>query len=261
MSNQIVSQVFETSDYFQFKLLQGNRITNKANLKRLKSSMSEEYLMSPIIVNENYEIIDGQHRYKAALELKKPIRYIRQPGYGLSQVQRLNTNMSNWRSMDYLNAYCELGYPEYLRFKEFMETYPKLNFAACKMLLSSVASTSGGRSTKSKDLISATNKQGAYIIKYFEEGDFYAPNYDLSCKWADYLMDISNYYEGFTRSTFVSCMIGLFKSKKFDIDLFLYKLSFAPIKLDHRSNVTQYRELIEDIYNYRNRDKVSFKYL
>ena len=44
--------------------------------------MTEKLLMCPIIVNENYEIIDGQHRYSASKELGLPIRYIVGEGYG-----------------------------------------------------------------------------------------------------------------------------------------------------------------------------------
>lgn len=259
MSNTIVSQVYETTDYAQFKFLDGNRVTKKANLKRLENSIKEEYLMSPILVNEKMEIIDGQHRFKIANKLSIPIRYIKAPGYGLKQVQRLNTNMSNWKQTDYLHAYCELGYPEYIKFREFMEDYPQFTFEASKMIL--INKSTATKSTTSKDAVTATNRSGSHLVKFFEEGLLIIPDYNLSCLYAEILLSISNYYDGFSRKTFVATFITLMKSGQFDYKRFIHKLSVCPIKLDHRSNVGQYKELIEDIYNWHTSNKTSLKYL
>ena len=58
--NPISSVVHTTTDYSLFKSIDGNRTKNKAHVKKLKKSMEEKYLFTVIIVNEKYEIIDGQ---------------------------------------------------------------------------------------------------------------------------------------------------------------------------------------------------------
>lgn len=70
------NQVHTTTDYFLFKTIEGNRNKNLMHINRLKKSMADNYLFTVIVVNENYEIIDGQHRFDVIKELKLPLHYI-----------------------------------------------------------------------------------------------------------------------------------------------------------------------------------------
>ena len=65
----VINHVHTTTDYFLFKPINGNRNINRLHLSRLKKSIEENYLFTVIIVNENYEIIDGQHRFECIKEL------------------------------------------------------------------------------------------------------------------------------------------------------------------------------------------------
>ena len=89
-TNDLLSQVYKTEDYFLFKPIDGNRNKNLLHINRLKKSMESNYLFTVIIVNENYEIIDGQHRFEVIKELKLPLYYIVCNGYGLNEVHILN---------------------------------------------------------------------------------------------------------------------------------------------------------------------------
>ena len=101
---QVVNQVNSTNDYSKFKTLQGNRNVNSLHIRRLKESFKEKYLLSPIVVNQNYEIIDGQHRFEAAKELNLPVNFIICNDYSLKEVQLLNTNMKNWKKRGLLKC-------------------------------------------------------------------------------------------------------------------------------------------------------------
>jgi len=131
--------VNETKNYDQFKILKGNRTVNMLHVEKLKISFGRKYLLSPIIVNENFEIIDGQHRFVAAKELGLPVYYIAIGGYSLMDIQIYNTNASNWKKKDFLNMYCDLGRPAYVQFKKFMDTYPDFGIRACESLISNLA--------------------------------------------------------------------------------------------------------------------------
>ena len=61
----IFGNIMVTENYDMFKKIGGNRKINKANYAKIVKSMKEEQLIIPIVVNERYEIIDGQHRYTA----------------------------------------------------------------------------------------------------------------------------------------------------------------------------------------------------
>ena len=115
--------VNQTKDYFLFKKLDGNRGVSELNKKRLMKSFNENYLISPIIVNENYEIIDGQNRFEAARELELPIFYVQIPFYGIKEVQVLNANQKNWSTDDYVDGYIDLGKADYQIYKDFRKKY------------------------------------------------------------------------------------------------------------------------------------------
>jgi len=84
-----VAEVFETYNYSMFEPLKGNRAINPIHLKRITESIKNNYLLSPILINEKGQIIDGQHRFKSAKDLGLPIRYIVAVRYGLKEVQVL----------------------------------------------------------------------------------------------------------------------------------------------------------------------------
>jgi len=94
----------------------------------------------------------------------------------------------------------------------------------------------------------------------FEEGTWKGKDFELAQQNADKLMMIKPYYDGYKRSTFVSTMLGLFRNEDFDFIEFLNKLKLQTKKLDNCTSVPQYKLLIEDIYNYRRREKVNLRY-
>ena len=87
------NQILKTYDYEIFKRMKGNRVVNNSHVKNLVKSMQEKYLPQPLTVNEDMEIIDGQHRFAAAMELNLPIYYQIINGTTISDVQRLNTGV------------------------------------------------------------------------------------------------------------------------------------------------------------------------
>jgi hypothetical protein len=256
---KVVNQVNQTNDYTKFKTLKGNRNVNKLHIKRLQKSFKQSYLLSPIIINQNYEIIDGQHRFEAAKAENLPINFILCNDYGLTEVQLLNTNMKNWKKEDYLNAYCDLGYKNYLIFRNFMRKYPDFGIAACEVLLTGTLNP-GHKSTSKKEFRSETNKSGSYAIRYFQEGDLEIPDYEQSVDSAERILMIKPYYDGFARPTFVRAICGVFRVSEYEHAKLIDRLKSNPNSIEHCSNVTQYKLLIEDVYNFRSRNKVSLRF-
>jgi hypothetical protein len=242
-----------------FKTLEGNRIVNKLHVRRLKESFQESYLLSPIIVNEKFQIIDGQHRFEAAKQVGLPIYFLIAPNYGLKEVQMLNENMKNWKKEDYLNAYCDLKHPEYLKFRNFMRKFPEFGILACETILTGKLN-GGNENGRSAELKSESNRQGHYSIRYFQEGELTIPNYELAVENAKKILMIKPYYEGFNRPHFVRAMIGIFRIEYYNHLKFIERLNSNPLSLQNCSNVTQYKLLIEDVYNFRSREKVSLRF-
>lgn len=254
---KVVNQVNQTNDYSMFKTLEGNRHVNKLHVNRLKESFKTAYLLSPILINQKNEIIDGQHRFEAAKSMGLPVNYIICNDYGLKEVQILNTNMKNWRKEDYLNAYCDLKHPEYLKFRNFMRRFNEFGIAATEAMLTGLMSGKQGSDSKGEF---TTNSSGKYTIKYFEQGDLIIPNYDYSVECAEKIMMVKPYYDGFNRPSFVRAMLGIFKVELYNHAKFIERLNANPTSLQHCANGTQYKLMIEDIYNFRSREKVSLRF-
>jgi hypothetical protein len=195
------------------------------------------------MVNDKFEIIDGQHRYLISQELNLPINYIISKNYGLNEVQILNANMKNWQTMDYVNGYCDLGYKDYIIYRDFVEEY-SLNNQVAILILS-------GEQPGGND-VSVSSK--------FKEGLFKVNNINNSIRIVEKLQMIKPYYDGCMRRSFVIAMLGMFKNQNFEFTEFIAKLKQQPTTLQDCTNTTQYRSLIEEIYNYRRREKVNLRY-
>lgn len=231
-------QVKETKNYEMFSTIGGNRPKNQLHLSRLKKSMEEQLLMSPIIVNEKYQVIDGQHRLQVSSELNLPVRYIVCDGYGLSEVHRLNENSKNWQMRDFIDGYAELGNKEYIYLLDFMERND-IGLSASLALLSN----DSGHKTKSV-------KDGTFKVEYKKRGDIVA----------DWVNIIKNYNDRATTQIFVRALVKLYNNNEFEFSQLISKIAQQPTALVPCVNVEQYLTLLEDIYNYRSRNKVSLRY-
>ena len=233
------NQVHTTKDYFLFKPIDGNRNKNLLHLNRLKKSMEKTYLFTVIIVNEKYEIIDGQHRFEVIKELGLPLHYIVCEGYGINEVHVLNQNSKTWNADDYLAGYISLGYPDYIKYAEFKEKY-KLGHFECMTMLA--------------------NSANKLSIDIFYSGNFKIHSLQQAESTIKKILLVEPYYSGVRRRIFIFTMMGLFKNPNFQFTEFLQKLKLQPTALQDCPSVESYKMLIEEIYNYRRREKVNLRY-
>jgi hypothetical protein len=234
-------QVFQSNAYERFTLLHGNRKVNPLHVKRLKQSFSKQYLISPIMVNENYQIIDGQHRFSAAREMGLTINYFIISGYGLPEIQMLNTNTSNWTSKDYLKAFCDMRVSDYLEVQKFSEMYPEFSIESVTNMLSQ--KSRGG----------TTNFDGMKgLTKTFQEGNFRCKDIEKGYEMAEFVLEFKEFYGNYNRVSFVNALLSIFKNPKYQHDRMLTKLR-NPMnqKISDCVNISVYKELLQQIYNFR----------
>jgi len=241
--DQQVLSVKKTMNYDQFQTMPGNRKIHEGHLSRLIRSFSKNHFISPIIVNENRQVIDGQHRLLASMRTEKPVYYIVIAGYNTEAMQVLNTNSTVWNKYDYLNHYCEMGVAPYLEMREFMEEYPDFTLTSAQAILSGVSGDTADLKRK-----------------YFQEGNFQIKDINLAIENANKIIQFKDFYSGFSRTVFVRTMLSLFKNSNYIQSEMIHKLSLAPTKLVHCTSVNQYLLLLEEIYNYRLRNKVNLRY-
>lgn len=233
------TQVHRTKDYSIFKLLNGNRELNQLHLNRLTESIKERPLPQIITVNENYEVIDGQHRLHIFKSLGLPIEYVIREGWGLDEVHILNANSKNWSADEYLDGYCKLGKEDYIIYKDFKEKY-NFNHTDCMRLLS--------------------GEDSGKTYKKFEYGLFLVKDLRDAEHFAELLYTIEPYFKDFKSSTFIRSILRLLKRDNFSFTEFLQKLKIQPTALQTCAKVEQYISLIEEIYNYKRSNKVNLRY-
>jgi len=245
-SNQLqqdtaVNTVLKTNDYSKFKSKDGNRNLNELHLKRLTESVKQNDLLhaNPILVNEKYEIIDGQHRFNVCRQLGKSIHYIKVKGLGLQEIQILNANSKNWKLDDYIDGYCQMNLPEYCYLKNLTR---KTNLGITSLLALFVTGTTSGNameSLKSGNLKLGHKTRGLIILEWIEE-------------W-------TKHYPNSFRRTFIVALVNLYNVKGYSHEKMMQKIKYQSTKLVDCTNTKTYLALLEEIYNFKERgEKLRF---
>ncbi len=259
MNNQTSFIVHITDEYEIFNVMETNRSVDPRHVKVLKDSIKEHgVLVNPVLVNSKMEVVDGQHRLEACKQSNSSVYYLIVGDYGIKEVQALNLNQKNWTQIDYAESFSSMGYEHYKKLLSFVEENDDFGFSSCVRLLQN---STASKYISTKRSVSQQNANGTSKIKQvFEEGTWEINDEKKANEWVNYLRDIGQYYSGYNRTTFVNAMISLFNNPKFDKDEFMRKLSYQSNALNDCSNVGQYIELIEEIYNFKKRDKVNLRY-
>lgn len=234
----------KTSDYSKFKQIDGNRKVNSGHVSRLVEAIERKNLLEyfPVLLNEDMEVIDGQHRLSAAAKLEVPIYYEIVPGLTLTDVMSINTNSKSWNINDFIDSHIELGNSNYKVLREFMDTY-HWNPSTSAALLSGFT-----------QFFSPNNGS---IAKAVKRGDFKVASLPLAEKIAKQIQEIKHYtdFEGNRDREFIGALLALNANKDFDFDKFAAKLRLKNLIIEKRPSAKYYLIHIEELYNhgvYRN---------
>lgn len=240
----------ETKEYDLFKKYPGNRPIDQANLNSLVSSISSKNLLKerPIIINDSFEVLDGQHRLEAAKTLQIPIFYILKEGGDFKDVVLLNSSQKSWKTEDFLRLYADgQKIPEYVELKEFME---KNNFKLGVALL-----IKQGPFKEMKDY--SDFKEGKFSPKLCGEGLG-----RLTYRIKHVLSVIKNHNikpaHRFCSTAFIKPLILFLSNGALNWQIFEQKLEQSWFKIGTRPSCNLYMEMLCDIYNFRNQNKIFF---
>jgi hypothetical protein len=235
----MTNTIHATTEYNKFKFLKGNRKVLRDRVNALKESMLIETLLTPITVNENYEIIDGQHRFQALKELGKSINYIIQPGLTIKDAIRMNQNVKTWALKDYEHTHLTSENKNYIMFNEFKSKY-KFGFNECLTLL--------------------TGSPHTHELPRFKNGELKITKLEEATHKAELIWLLSDLSpKGFRRRVFVYAMIHVLNNPNFIFSEFLVRLKRKPEDLKIRT--TKYETLVdvENIYNKNRTNKIWLK--
>ena len=237
-------QIQSTRDLSVFKILEGNRNINLANVERLVKSIEENgFLQMPIIVNENYEVIDGQHRLMAATKLNSIIYYHKVNNYDLKTAITLNRNQSNWSIADYIRSYCDLGYKDYIKLQEFSEANKDFGLMICAELTSL---------DNNRQMYAKGNNENADLVR---KGNY---KFDPNNK-AEYIFNaaikIKTVIPDVMLVAYLRCLNKCINNPEFNLNQFVKKATTFPDQHRRSSTVSVIMANIEHIYNFRNQGK------
>lgn len=123
----------ETTEYEKFKFLEQNREVKQAKVDKIKKSIEEiGYIKAhPILIDSKFNILDGQHRYKACVQLELPIIYEFHEGdLDINRIiLKLNTNQSVWTRLEYIHYWSTMGKESYIEFKGIMNKHTTLGIS------------------------------------------------------------------------------------------------------------------------------------
>lgn len=231
--------IYKTTDYSKFKLIDSNREINKTHINRLKKSFKEMYLTCPILVNENFEVIDGQNRLTAAKEMGLPILYFVVPGYGASQMKRLNVTKSKWSLSTYFKGYLNENRVEYLKLKHFMDKYN------LKLNLATILINGHDSHTTTKEI--------------FKNGNFVFKNEERSNELAEMFQDLNPYIKKTNRDKFIRAFLSVSRQDSYKHSVMINKLEKSRLTLGKMPRTNDYIIKIEEIYNHKNKkERVHF---
>jgi hypothetical protein len=239
-----VGEIFETKDYSIFRFRSDNRLIRQNKVTGLSKRMKVKGWLSTSVVtiNGKGEVIDGQHRVKAAMETNTPVRYKISKGAGVEEMTDMNTLQSNWSPFDHLHKFVVRGNENYVTFDKFANDYPMFKYTEIAMFLN--------------------NSMTSVKREKFESGEWTIKNETKGRQWADYILQLKPYGEKFyNRAIFVRALVKILSNKtEFKFEEFLHKVRLRPMNFVQCGTVDQYIEMIEGIYNYRRSDKVNLRF-
>lgn len=104
----------KTSDYHMFKTLLGNRFVEQRFVENIRKSMQNVGILPmPIIINEQNEVIDGQHRLAAIERLGGEVYYIIVPGLTLDDCISINCQQHSWNTLQFIYSKAAQHVPQY----------------------------------------------------------------------------------------------------------------------------------------------------
>lgn len=245
MADLRVAPVMRSNNYDKFKHLEGNRSVG-ARAEKIKKKIKEVgYIMCPIIINEKFEIIDGQGRFQALKDMHLPIDYIVAEGTGLEECIAMNLGQTNWTMADFIDSYIEQGNQSYVRLKELMTAY-KLPYNSIISLTLGINGF-GGKQAKiiSEGRLELSQKDFAHLGILFG-------------KLEKYHCLISRELDNNHQAVYINA-IAFILQNDLETDERLYsQLEKNKAMLVQCSKLKQAFEYIEDACNYRSRSKKYF---
>lgn len=238
---EIINEVYKTDDYSIFKLSKFNRnvILRKDMLEQAKQG-----IVSPIIVNEEMIVIDGQNRLLHSKEVGAPVEYIIKEGLTEEDITRMNVNQKPWSLENYIEAFANKGLDEYVKLVDLISQ----KFSNVTNTVNIAIDVPTGFQ-KAKNLV--------------KNGEFTFHDYDKAVEFLHYSKRFREETKTPKRSRVETALYELFRLKGFDKNRIINKVIQTEIAEDIKLKDPKHTEALKmliDAYNHK-LNPASDKYL
>ena len=227
--------ISSTKNYDQFHVDPINRKVDPKHVKELIEAIQEKNLLReyPIVVDEHFKLIDGQHRLAAAKSLNVPVFFIVSREAKVEDIPLITSRVAHWTSANHLHSWIARDNQNYIALQKFNASYPFLTISMCRYLLS------GG--TKNS-------------IDEFKQGEFQVVRPELAELVATTLLDFKRYTKLYTYFQFVNAVMHMVAHPKYDHKRMMTKLEYLSRRLVKCVDTQTYLDMLSEIYNYKVRE-------
>jgi len=241
--------ILSTSDYDKFRFYPSNRPADHW-AKIAESIEGKDFTMyNPIICAKEPEglfIIDGQNRFKACQFLGRPVYYVIAHNATEKDIQRLNVSQKNWTASDYLNYYVQHGNKHYIKLAQLLHEIPEFTILHMTRIWQN-----------------HSRAEGRNPAETFRSGKYTLPE-----KGVSKIRKVASLYRAIEaavgdvpgKAAFVAALSSLTLKKEFSHAQMKDKIQKYPYLFEGRGRSTGYIEVLENIYNYRQKNKVNLRY-
>lgn len=229
-----IQEVLKTYDYGLFEIMNTNRDINWKKVNDIANNFDDKISKAtPIIVNDQYQIIDGQHRYYVCEQLEKPIYFMKFNGLDVTHSIEMNKRKSDWTASDFIQSFATRGFSEYQYLLKFIET-KKLTIKAVLVL-----------SHKHYKGVYDAIRNGSYINERKAIGE---DNYFK-------LKQFKPFFKHWENGYFIAAFVMLNRKENYDHEYMIEKMEFCRDLLYRTNNIENYTEMLVGIYNRKLRIK------
>jgi hypothetical protein len=234
-------KIYMTHEYSAFSRIKGNRALNTTKIKKMVRDINHglnflsDFPLVTNVVDGKLDIVDGQHRYEAAKQTKKPIYYIiRKQRIELDKVARINSIQEKWKPKDFIECYIEKGNKHYKALAEFQEMYYLPLSVSLNLLYYGVTGNDAGASDDLQTLF----HRGEFEVKHMKQAREIAEACrKFSC------------FNGWNSRPFVLAISKVLEADVCDFDELVDKFSADPKQMNKHQNVKACLVNLEHIYN------------
>jgi ParB-like nuclease family protein len=223
-----------SDEYDAFTLHPEQRSLQPAHtIKIMRSMKSRGFIATcPIVVNDRFEILDGQHRFQAAKNLGIPFFYVVNEAIDVQDVREMAKANAAWVLGDYVTSYIRQGNDNFIRLQKLKEQ-SGLSWGPF------MVGAFPGYRHMSDDI-----RSGKLVLTELKE----AAIIDFISK---FLMFRELFPKGWQHRGFVIACSQLFSHPQYNHKQMTARLEYQSTRLVRCPNSEAYLAMLSEIYNYR----------